>query len=128
MPLTDHGHQAPTKWEVPMPRKPFVILEAPSVLGLFPNGVEFLPQALIGAGLGEHLGAAFGGEIEPPPYDPVPDPRSGVLNAGAIAQYAVELADAVGKVLDDGAFPVVLGGDCSILLGNLLAMKRRGRF
>jgi arginase len=31
-------------------------------------------------------------------------------------------------VLESGEFPVVLGGDCSILLGNLLALRRRGRY
>ncbi len=31
-------------------------------------------------------------------------------------------------MLDRGLFPVVLGGDCSILLGNLLALRRRGRY
>lgn len=34
----------------------------------------------------------------------------------------------MGELLDEKAFPVVLGGDCSILLGNLLALKRRGRY
>jgi arginase len=34
----------------------------------------------------------------------------------------------VGGVLDQGEFPVVLGGDCSILLGGMLALRRRGRF
>jgi arginase len=37
------------------------------------------------------------------------------------------LADAIGRVLDAGDFPLVLGGDCSILLGAMLALKRRGR-
>jgi arginase len=37
------------------------------------------------------------------------------------------LANAVGSVAASGAVPVVLGGDCSILLGCLLALKRRGR-
>lgn len=32
-----------------------------------------------------------------------------------------------GEVLDAGDVPIVLGGDCSILLGNLLALRRRGR-
>ncbi|MFD4693211.1 arginase family protein [Streptomyces sp. NPDC058463] len=40
----------------------------------------------------------------------------------------MRLADAVGAALDAGHFPVVLGGDCSILLGNLLALRRRGRY
>jgi arginase len=30
-------------------------------------------------------------------------------------------------MLDRGDFPIVLGGNCSILLGNALALKRRGR-
>lgn len=33
----------------------------------------------------------------------------------------------MGGVLDHGRFPVVLGGDCSVLLGSLLALRRRGR-
>ena len=37
------------------------------------------------------------------------------------------LADAIEAVLDRGEFPVVLGGDCSILLGCTLATRRRGR-
>ena len=31
-------------------------------------------------------------------------------------------------MLAAGEFPLVLGGDCSILLGAMLALKRRGRF
>jgi arginase len=37
------------------------------------------------------------------------------------------LADIVAPVVARGSFPVVLGGDCSILLGNLLALRRSGR-
>jgi arginase len=51
-----------------------------------------------------------------------------MLNPGSLRDYASRLADAVGAVLDGGAFPIVLGGDCSILLGNMLALKRRGRY
>ncbi|MFJ5260225.1 arginase family protein [Streptomyces sp. NPDC088387] len=103
------------------------IIEAPSVLGLRPTGVEELPEALLGAGLAEGLGAVRAGRVEPPPYDPDRDPETAMLNAAGIAEYSVRLADAVGEVLDAGKFPLVLGGDCSILLGNLLALRRRGR-
>ncbi|WP_257003670.1 arginase family protein [Streptomyces sp. SA15] len=103
------------------------IIEAPSVLGLRPSGVEELPQALLGAGLAAGLGAVRAGRVEPPAYDPERDPDTGVLNPAGIAAYSVALADAVGDVLDRGRFPVVLGGDCSILLGDLLALRRRGR-
>jgi arginase len=40
----------------------------------------------------------------------------------------VQLGDATGDVLERGEFPVVLGGDCSILLGTQLALRRRGRY
>ncbi|MEV0238750.1 arginase family protein [Streptomyces sp. NPDC050674] len=112
-------------WE-PDVRK-LAIVEAPSVLGLRPTGVEELPAALLGAGLAEGLGAWHAGRVEPPPYDPERDPATGLLNAGGIAAYSVALADAVGEVLGRGRFPVVLGGDCSVLLGPLLALRRRDR-
>lgn len=111
-----------------MTGKPFAIIEAPSVLGLFPKGVETLPDALLAAGLAERLGARRAGRVEPPPYEPERDPETLLLNPRGIADYAVALADAVGAAVDRGAFPVVLGGDCSILLGNLLALRRRGRY
>jgi arginase len=106
----------------------FAILEAPSVLGLFPKGVETLPRALLAAGLAERLGARHAGRIEPPAYDPHRDPATLLLNPHGIADYSLALADAAGALLDEGAFPVVLGGDCSIVLGTLLALKRRGRY
>lgn len=111
-----------------MTGKPFAIIEAPSVLGLFPKGGETLPDALLAAGLAERLGARRAGRVEPPPYEPERDPETLLLNPRGIADYAVALADAVGAAVDRGAFPVVLGGDCSILLGNLLALRRRGRY
>jgi arginase len=103
------------------------IIEAPSVLGLRPTGVEELPRALLGAGLAEGLEAVRAGRVEPPAYDARRDPDTGVLNPDGIAAYSVALAGAVGGVLGHGRFPVVLGGDCSVLLGGLLALRRRGR-
>lgn len=104
------------------------IVEAPSVLGLRPSGVQDLPAALLGAGLRDLPGAVVAGRVDAPPYDSRRDPETGVLNPHGIARYAVSLADVVGAVLARGSFPVVLGGDCSILLGNLLALSRRGRY
>jgi arginase len=104
------------------------IIEAPSTLGLSSHGVERLPDALIGAGLTERLGARRFGRIEPPPRDPERDPETLLLNPQGIADYAVALADAIGEALEVREFPLVLGGDCSILLGSLLALRRRGRF
>ena len=109
-------------------RSRVAIIEAPSVLGLFPKGVETLPDALREAGLAERLEARRAGRVEPPPYDERRDAQTLLLNPQAIAAYSAALADSVGSVLDAGEFPVVLGGDCSIVLGCLLALKRRERF
>lgn len=106
----------------------YAIIEAPSVLGLRPTGVETLPDALLGLGLAERIRARRAGRVDAPPYDHRRDPETLMLNPRGIADYSVKLADAVGLALDAGEFPVVLGGDCSIVLGNLLALRRRGRY
>jgi arginase len=108
--------------------RPYAILEAPSVLGLRPSGVERLPDSLLRHGLAERLEARRAGRVEPPPYSADRDPVTKTLNAQAIAGWTPVLADAMERVLDAGEFPVVLGGDCSILLGPALALRRRGRF
>jgi arginase len=51
-----------------------------------------------------------------------------VANATGLALYTPRLADRVGSLLKAGKFPLILGGDCSILLGAALAMRRMGRF
>jgi arginase len=111
-----------------VPVLPYTIVEAPSHLGLCADGVEALPEALLAAGLAERLAARRGERLSAPAFDPRIDPETGMLNPGGLCDYAPRLADAVGAVLDDGAFPIVLGGDCSILLGNTLALRRRGRY
>src|SRR5687768_12599643 len=109
-------------------RRRYSIIEAPSVLGLKPTGVDRLPEQLLNAGLAERLQARRAGRVETPPYRFERDPETLTLNAQAIAAWSPMLADAMGSVLDGGEFPVILGGDCSILLGSALALKRRGRY
>jgi arginase len=105
------------------------VIEAPSILGLRPTGVDTMPGALLKAGLLDRLGARHAGRLSPESsYDSRRDPATLTLNASGIASFSLKLADAVGGVIDRGEFPVVLGGDCSILLGNLLALRRRGRY
>jgi arginase len=108
--------------------RPYRIIEAPSVLGLRPSGVERLPERLLAEGLATRLQAQVVARVDTPPYDPVRDPQTLTLNAQSIAQWTPRLADAVAAVLDAGGFPLVLGGDCSIVLGPMLALRRRGRY
>ena len=104
------------------------VIEAPSSLGLWPSGVERTPEVLLQMGLARALDARRDRRVEPPDYDPVRDPATHMLNPHGLAEYSPLLADAVGAVIDKGEFPVVLGGDCSILLGCMLALRRRGRY
>lgn len=110
-----------------MPVNPLII-EAPSPLGLRPGGVQDAPAALRKAGLHTRLGSPDEARINVPPYCEVRDPGTGLLNPHAIAAVARDLAAAVETALDRDRFPIVLGGDCSIILGPLLALRRRGRY
>ena len=106
----------------------FAVIEAPSPLGLWPSGVERAPDVLLQMGLARAINARRDRRIDPPEYDPVRDPATQLLNGRGLAEYSPRLADAIGSVIDNGEFPIVLGGDCSILLGCTLALSRRGRY
>ena len=107
----------------------YAILEAPSILGLKPTGVDRLPSVLLQHGLADELHARRAGRIVPEvAYDTTRDPQTLTLNARGIAEYSVQLADAVADIIGRGEFPILLGGDCSILLGSTLALRRRGRY
>jgi len=105
----------------------FTIIEAPSNLGLKPDSVEHLAGALLDAGLARRLSAQRHARLAVPPYDARRDPDTRILNAARIRDFSIMVADIVAPVVARGAFPVVLGGDCSILLGNLLALRRSGQ-
>ena len=105
-----------------------LIIEAPSPLGLRPDGVQSAPGALRTAGLHARLGSPDEAHIDVPPYCDVRDPETGVLNPQGVAAVARGLAAAVDTALASGRFPIVLGGDCSIVLGPSLALRRRGRY
>ena len=70
------------------------VIDAPSVLGLYPRGVETLPEALHAHGLIERVGATGRTTLTPPPFVADPDP-TGVNNADALVDFAESLASAV---------------------------------
>lgn len=111
-------------------RHRYSILEAPSALGHIPEhlGVERAPGVLLAAGLADGLGARRAGCLPAEGYSSLPDPRTKVMNPQPLRDYSRSLADAVDAIVDNGEFPVVLGGDCSLLLGTMLALRRRGRY
>jgi arginase len=113
--------------------RPLTVLDAPSNLGLrepspgVEPGCRRFPDVLRGTGFLERIGAQDAGILEAPTYAYDWNGKS-VFNAPEIAAYSQQLADRVGGLIDDGRFPIVVGGDCSILLGNTLALRRRGRY
>ena len=107
---------------------PFTIIDAPSILGLRPTGVEYLPEALKAAGLMERLNADYAGRVSPLPYNSERDKVTLLLNPDSIKTFSVQLADRVSSLIRRRRYPIVLGGDCSIVIGNLLALRRLGRY
>jgi hypothetical protein len=80
----------------------FAVIDAPSILGLKPNGVQFLPDALKTAGLLAALNAEHAGRVEPPPYNPRRDPETLILNPESLSAYSLRLAAAVAGVVRQG--------------------------
>jgi arginase len=110
------------------------VVDAPTNIGLSPPGpgrepgVRGLAYALRANGIVSRLGATDGGAVASAPYRPEIDPSTGVRNGEALRSFSLDLAERVRAVVQEGKFPFVLGGDCSILIGNMLALRRRGRF
>jgi arginase len=107
------------------------IVDAPTNLGLRPPapgvvpGCAKAPAALREAGLLGRLAAADAGGLVAPRYDLGGwQPGDGILHAEQIVSYSRRLADRVAGLLGH-TFPLVLGGDCSVLLGTGLALRER---
>lgn len=109
-------------------RRNIKIVDAPSILGLKPSGVEKLPEALKAAGIIEKLHASYYGTIPSLPYNTNRDTETLLLNAEEIKHFSISLADVIEDILSKKSFPLVLGGDCSIVIGTMLALRRLGRY
>jgi len=110
------------------------LLDAPCNLGLRPPspgaapGAAKLASALRGRGLLEKLGARDAGRLTPPAYSPDPDPETFFRNGQGLKAFSPVLADHVGPIVESGRFALVLGGDCSVLIGSALGLKPLGRY
>jgi arginase len=114
--------------------KRLAILEAPSNLGLIaPSpgsepGVKWLAPILMDYGFGEGLTITDHKKLPAPPYQTDIDPESKVRNADAIVDYSKLLAEQMIAWRQEDYFSITLGGDCSILIGHMLALKQLGRY
>jgi arginase len=115
-------------------KKPVSIISFNSNLGLIEPapgkepGVKKLPAQLRKSGFFDLIVPQEFIELEPPPYSMWLDPISDMRNTDSIADYAKKQVPILQDVISRKNFALVLGGDCSILIGNALALKQLGEY
>jgi arginase len=103
---------------------------APSSIGIRPyddgeaRHLNRAPDVLRERGLISRLDAIDMGDAVPPPYRDYARPPNRARNQEQVLRYSRALAQRVAAATAYGRFGLVLGGDCSIVLGCLLGAKR----
>jgi arginase len=107
------------------------LVGAPSSIGIKPyddgtmRRLDLAPAALREQGLADRLKVRDVGDVVPPPYRDFTRPAGKPRNEGGVGRYSHALAARVAGAVDSGDFALVLGGDCSIILGCLLGVRRK---
>lgn len=110
------------------------IIQLPTNLGLkepgpgHEPGVKKLPDWLRKHGFHDRIDASGIFRLNPPPYSMQLDEASGVRNAEAIIAYAKEQAALLNTTFLGNTFSLLIGGDCSIMIGTALALKKTGNY
>jgi arginase len=106
------------------------IVSAPSILGLRPTGVEHLPKRLLSHDLKEKIDA----------IDLIMEVSTlnerysrnranhGLINENELKEFSMRTYQAIGGIIAHNKFPLVLGGDCSIIIGIMAALKAKGTY
>jgi arginase len=87
------------------------------------RGERHAPGALRAAGLVGALGAEDAGDADTVLSDATRDPVTGVIGFSALVRASQVLRSTLRALLRSGARPLVVGGDCTILLGILAAVR-----
>lgn len=87
------------------------------------RGEERGPRALLAAGLGAAFNAADGGEVARRLGDPCRDSGTGIISFDDLCAASAELRETVADALNQGRRPLVLGGDCTLLIGALAGAR-----
>jgi arginase len=115
------------------PPRPIAIVGAASSIGIRPHDdggirrLDLAPRVLRDLHLVERLAAHDHGDVDPPPYHDFMRPAGRPRNEEGVAVYSRALAERIAAASANGAFVLVLGGDCSIVLGNLLGLRHSHR-
>lgn len=108
------------------------VISSPISLGLRPGdrgqepGTWRAPEVLLAAGLAEKVGARQRIALARPRYDFDEQTGTRIRNGNSLRTFMLELANKVEAELVARRFPLVLGGDCSVMLGCLFGARRAG--
>lgn len=109
--------------------RPIAIVGAPSSIGIRPydsgeaRQLDRSPGIFRELGVVERLGAVDLGDVVPPPYRDFVRPPGRARNEPEVAAYSASLGERVATAAGDGRFVVLVGGDCSVVLGALLGAR-----
>ena len=110
--------------------KTIAVLGAPSNIGIRPyddgrlRGLDRAPAALRARGVVARVHADDVGDVVPPEYVDFTRPPGRVRNETGLVAYSREVGARVEDAVRDRRLVVLLGGDCSIVLGGLLGARR----
>jgi arginase len=116
--------------------KEIVYVSAPSNLGLKcmayadqdGPGVRKMPEVFEQFSFKERLKIEKSYTISPPAYTGVVDLSTGIRNLPELVDYSRQYAGVTKEIISDNQFPIVIGGDCSILIGSMMALKQLGNY
>lgn len=113
------------------PARAIRIVLAPSSLGLRPEdgrepGTWEAPQVLMAAGLRDAVRAAEVVGLDHPPYQVPAQAGTRIRNGQTLRRFSLELAEHVRETIAALRFPLVIGGDCGVLLGCLYGARLAG--
>ena len=102
----------------------WAIVDAPLDCSGSGRGEEHAPATLRAAGLIERLRARDAGEADARVRDTRRDPDTGVVGAVDVRRASIAIASRVREVLEARERPLIVGGDCTLLLGVFQALPR----
>lgn len=101
-----------------------VVLGVPSDCSGRFVGCQLMPAALRAAGLIEALGARDLGNLQVAIADPRRDPDTGVVGLSDLLNQSQVVRDETHTLLTGGHRPLLIGGDCTLLIGVAAALAR----
>jgi arginase len=104
------------------------IIGAPTDIGANISGCELAPSVLRGAGLVEVL-CAQGVQVTDfgdicGPANPFEHPLGGIRHLDRVFEWNSAIFSSVHAALEDGALPILVGGDHSLAIGSISAVAR----